>query len=67
MKIYKFENGAIKGDLDGAGIKDAEKKYGRLLTVTEGHRIVPVFYGRDKATLTELEANYLNGITQGVV
>ena len=34
MKIYKFTNGAVKGELSGAEIKEAEKQYGRLVTVT---------------------------------
>ena len=56
MKIYTFEHGAIREELNGQQIKEYEKVLGNLISVTEGHRIVPCYYSnREKGECDDPE------------
>lgn len=55
MKTYTFQNKTIVTEnLNGKEIAEAEKKYGLLLFVAEGTRIVPVKYDARAKDVKEL-------------
>lgn len=56
MKIYTFEHGAIREELNGQQIKDYEKVLGNLISVTEGRKKVLCDYSnREKGECDDPE------------